>query len=670
MHWRKICFVAACSLSSPLYGWAETSFSIPHASSPTDKQIQEEALYLKEETIGVASRYEQPISRAPSNVYVITDEDIRQSGAPDLPTVLRRIPGLEVMQVTGADFNVSMRGDNQLDSNKLLVMVDGRSVYVDVQGSMFWKSISVTLPEIKRIEVQKGPASVLYGFNAFDGIINIVTKSPEEIKGATAQFGGGAYDTISSAAIYANSFNKLGFRVSYGHDQTQQWRNGSALAYRDNKFNVQTEYTLGSDSKISLSGGLVDVNDFDGNVVDAAVQTGVPDIGHAHAVYERPNFFIRAFWNGYDIDGPITPNPLFAPFLRFTDRNFHSDLRLRGNTYNIETQQGIELGASTRLTAGINYRLNTLSMNFIDRSRTADRLGLYIQGEWKPSHMFQAVGGVRYDLDTFINPTVSPRGSLLFTPVPDHTIRATAAIGYRPPTLFETYQDSLAIISLPAPIPAQPPLNPRGNGSLSPEKIVSYEVEYQGWYVQHRLRARAALFYNHISDLITSGTSGIIQAGGTADIYGGEAGIEFLATKWLNGFGNFAYQEISQALTGTSQRAGPRFKYNAGLRVQWENGLGGEIVYHWVGAATYPLSSAFSMFSDLGVVPPDPYVGNYHLLNMRGAYRFWQEAAVNGYRREAEVAISVFNALNDTHREHPLGDLIGSRVMGWLTVKL
>jgi iron complex outermembrane receptor protein len=82
---------------------------------------------LKEETVSVASRYEQPISEAPSNVYVITDEDIRQSGSPDLPTVLRRIPGIEVMQTTGADFNVSARGDNQLLANKMLVLVDGRS---------------------------------------------------------------------------------------------------------------------------------------------------------------------------------------------------------------------------------------------------------------------------------------------------------------------------------------------------------------------------------------------------------------------------------------------------------------------------------------------------------------------------------------------------------------
>ncbi|MBX3301364.1 MAG: TonB-dependent receptor [Nitrospira sp.] len=670
-------FIVTVSFSAPMLVWigtceAEDLLPLAELRGDAKAEREEELLYLREETVSIAARYEQPISQAPSNVYVITDEDIRRSGASDLPTVLRRIPGLEVMQVTGADFNVSMRGDNQLVSNKLLVMVDGRSIYVDVQGSVFWKAIPVTLPEIKRIEVQKGPASVLYGFNAFDGIINIITKSPEEMKGATAQFGGGAYGTISSAAIYANRYKKLGFRLSYGHDQTQQWRTGSALAYRDNKFNIQTEYALGGESKILFSGGLVNVTDFDGLVSATAIKTGMPALGYAQAGYERPNFFIRAFWNGYDIDGPIIPNPLIAPFLRSTDRNFHSDLMSRGNTYNIEAQQGIELGASTRLTAGINYRHNTLSMNFIDRFRTEDRLGFYVQGEWKPSPMFQATGGLRYDLDTFINPTISPRGSLLFTPVPGHTFRATVAIGYRPPTLFETYQDVLLFITLPPPIPSAPPINTKGSGNLGPEKIVSYEVEYQGWYLQHRLRARAALFYNHLSNLITfSGAphAGPIQAMGIADIYGGEAGIEFLATKWLTGFGNFAYQEIDQTLTGTSQRAGPRFKYNAGLRAQWENGLSGEITYHWVGAATYPLSSAFSMFSAFGVIPPDPYIGNYHLLNLRGAYRFWQEAAAAGYRREAEVAVSVFNALNDVHREHPLGDFIGSRVMGWLTLR-
>ena len=158
IRWATIIATSIWWWCDPLHAGAETSFTIPRASSATERQIQDEALYLKEETVSIASRYEQPISQAPSNVYVITDEDIRQSGASDLPTVLRRIPGLEVMQVTGADFNVSMRGDNQLIANKLLVMVDGRTIYVDVQGAVYWKAIPVTMPVVdSRGNVDGGP---------------------------------------------------------------------------------------------------------------------------------------------------------------------------------------------------------------------------------------------------------------------------------------------------------------------------------------------------------------------------------------------------------------------------------------------------------------------------------------------------------------------------------
>jgi iron complex outermembrane receptor protein len=200
---------------------------------------QQLELLREEETVSIASRYDQPISQAPSNVYVITDEDIRNSGAIDFPTVLRRIPGMEVMQTSGADFNVSVRGDNQLVANKLLVMVDGRSIYVDTQGQVYWKAIPVTLPEIKRIEVLKGPASVLYGFNAFDGIINIITKSAAEMKGITLQFGGGELGTMSSAAIYAGTVGKFGYRLSVG------WRPEVAVSAFNALNDKHKEHPLG-----------------------------------------------------------------------------------------------------------------------------------------------------------------------------------------------------------------------------------------------------------------------------------------------------------------------------------------------------------------------------------------------------------------------------------------
>jgi len=202
---EKIIAVVACLMIVPPQVWAEPSLSIPRASSMTERQIQEEALYLKEETVSIASRYEQPISRAPSDVYVITDEDIRSSGSTDIPTLLRRVPGMEVMQTNAVDFNVSVRGNNQVLANKLLVLVDGRSIYIDQAGNTIWKLLPVTLVEIKRIEVLKGPASAVYGFNAFDGVINIVTKSPEEMKGTTLQVAGGEVGTLLTSVVQAGT---------------------------------------------------------------------------------------------------------------------------------------------------------------------------------------------------------------------------------------------------------------------------------------------------------------------------------------------------------------------------------------------------------------------------------------------------------------------------------
>ena len=654
---------------APSLGYTEES------STQSDQALIPELQLMKEEeTVSIASRYEQPISQAPSNVYVITDEDIRHSGAPDLPTVLRRVPGLEVMQTTGADFNVSARGDNQLTANKMLVLMDGRSIYVDAQGSMYWKMIPVTLPEIKRIEVLKGPASSVYGFNAFDGVINIITKSPEEMKGTTLQFGGGEFGTISSAAIHAEKNGKFGYRLSAGHDQTAQWHDRNALSFRANKFNLQTEYDLSSLSKLKISGGLVDSNRFEGATNELTNSQGKPAQGYAHVVYERPNLFIRGFWNHLTNVSDSVTNPILAPFLLSTDRAGNRLNSTIADTYNLEAQHSVEIGSGHRLTYGANYRHNAFSNNLISQFSREDRLGVYFQGEWLLAPSLSLVTGARYDLNTFINPTISPRVALVYHITPEHTLRAALSVAYRPPTLVETNLDARSQVTV-GPFNSTTIVTPSPN--LSSEQMESYELGYQGWYLKHRLRVRADLFFNHLSDLInfrgtTPGFAGAVNDPGQADIYGGEAGIEFLATNWLSGFANYAYEQIGQSFTDTTRRGAPRSKINAGVRGEWDNGLNGEVVYHYVGAATYPIAASYTAFSPFfppGVTVPDTRVGSYNLLNLRVAYKFWQEKAGAGYMRDAEVALSAYNALNDTHKEHPLGDQIGSRVMGWITVR-
>ena len=644
---------------------------------------EELELLKEEETVSIASRYEQPISQAPSNVYVITDEDIRRSGAPDLPTILRRVPGIEVMQMTGAEFNVGARGDNQPFANKMLVMVDGRSIYVDVQGIVFWKAIPVTLPEIKRIEVLKGPASAMYGFNAFDGVINIITNSPEEMKGTTIQFGGGELGTISSAAVHAGTVGKLGYRLSIGHDQNQQWRDRDALAFRSNKFNVQTEYALSSQSKLSISGGLTDVNRFDGGIGEVVSESTPFSLAYTNVAYERRNFFVRAWWSEFTATPALTVSPGLTGFLSIGDRNGAAAPPFFGHTYNIEAQHTLDLGSTSRFSYGANYRHNSLSSSAIDQFSREDRLGFFVQDEWHATSAFTLIAGVRYDLHTQINATWSPRVALLYQPIDGHTFHVSWSVAYRPPTLFESHQSQLVTTTIPTGLP--PPFPPAfsstvpvsGSTRLDPEQIISYEAGYQGWFWKHRLRIRADLFFNHLSELIgsriaPSGNSEFVNDQGSADIYGGEAGVEFLATNWLSGFANYAYEEIGQSFVGTVRRAAPRSKVNAGLRAEWDNGLSAELAYHYVGATNYPIAQTFTTLANIpttGVVAPSSHLGSYNLLNLRAGYRFWQQKAAASYMRDAEVAVSVFNALNDKHKEHPLGDTIASRVMGWVTVR-
>ncbi len=416
------------------------------AAAESPGGMAEELLLLKEETVSIAARDEQPISEAPSNVYVITDEDIRHSGATDLPTVLRRIPGIEVIQMSGAQFDVSARGDNQPFTNKMLVLVDGRSIYDDIQGEVYWKAIPVTLPEIKRIEVLKGPASSLYGFNAFDGVINIITKSPEKMKGMTLQFRGGEFGTISSAAIQAGTIDKFGYRLSVGRDQNNQWRDRDALAFPSHKFNARTEYSLLTDSRLIVSGGLVDVNRFDGPITGAVSASTTFTDGYADVLYERPDFFVRSYWRGFNPSSDFGFNPQLSPFFRSSDLNGKTTGDLFANTYNVDAQHSVELPKANHLTYGVNCRHNSVSSNFVDQYSQEDRLGFFLQDEWRVTQSLTAVAGARYDLHTEMNPTISPRVALLYSAARDHTFRLAISVAYRPPTLFETHVSEMTTV--------------------------------------------------------------------------------------------------------------------------------------------------------------------------------------------------------------------------------
>src|SRR5436190_5198190 len=137
------------------------------------------------------SKRTQKVADAAAAIFVITQDDIRRSGASSIPEALRMVPGLEVAQSDASTWAISARGFNSTSANKLLVLMDGRSVYAPIFSGVFWDIQDTTLEDIDRIEVIRGPAGTLWGANAVNGVINIITKSAQDTQGLLLYGGGG-----------------------------------------------------------------------------------------------------------------------------------------------------------------------------------------------------------------------------------------------------------------------------------------------------------------------------------------------------------------------------------------------------------------------------------------------------------------------------------------------
>src|SRR5271168_5227899 len=153
-----------------------------------------------------ASKKEQKISQVAAAIYVITQEDIRRSGATNIPDLLRMVPGLDVAQINANSWAISSRGFNLQFTDKLLVLIDGRAVYTPLLGGVNWDTQDVPLEDIDRIEVIRGPGATLWGANAVNGVINVATKRAADTQGGLVTAGGGTEGQVLGTAQYGGTF--------------------------------------------------------------------------------------------------------------------------------------------------------------------------------------------------------------------------------------------------------------------------------------------------------------------------------------------------------------------------------------------------------------------------------------------------------------------------------
>jgi iron complex outermembrane receptor protein len=160
-----------------------------------------------------ASHKEQRAADVPASVDVITQEDIRRSGMTTVPELLRLVPGVQVAQINSNKWAVTVRGFNNLFADKLLVLVDGRTVYDRLNSGLFWESLDIPLDQIDRIEIIRGPGGATWGANAVNGVINIVTKSAASLPGGAVSIGAGTFDGVHAAARYGGTLGGVAYRV-------------------------------------------------------------------------------------------------------------------------------------------------------------------------------------------------------------------------------------------------------------------------------------------------------------------------------------------------------------------------------------------------------------------------------------------------------------------------
>ena len=190
--------------------WADSP-EVDEGGSATLKHLSLEQLGDVEVT--TASKEPEQVWQTPAAIYVLTQDDIRRSGATSIPEVLRLVPGVEVARINSNSWAVGIRGFGSSFSKSVLVMIDGRSVYTRLYAGVYWDVQNVLLEDVERIEVIRGPGATIWGSNAVNGVINIITKSAERTRGAYAAGGGGTIDQGTGAVRYGDQYGRVNYRA-------------------------------------------------------------------------------------------------------------------------------------------------------------------------------------------------------------------------------------------------------------------------------------------------------------------------------------------------------------------------------------------------------------------------------------------------------------------------
>lgn len=428
-----------------------------------------------------ASRKEQRTEDVAAAVFVITREDIRRSGMTTLPDLLRMAPGVDVAQINASKWAVSARGSNALFANKLLVLVDGRTVYTRIFSGVIWEGLHLLLDDIERIEVIRGPGAALWGANAVNGVINIVTRSAADTQGGLAQIGAGR-DGTGGAVRYGGTRGGAHYRV-FG-----QWgqRNDSVLASGTAAGDPSHSLTTGFRADwTARPGSFMVAGDVSADQthglwfnLNPATQAGEPisrQSSDAHGAR------VLGRWVHTRPDGGSLQVQSFVE----VDRRNETIGDYRRHVFDVDGQYQASVGSRHAIVAGAGYRHMSdevrahTGLAFTPPDDTAALVTAFVQDEIALFDSRLALTlGTQVQHDTFAGAGLQPNVRALWKGLPRQRIWGAMSRALRTPSLYER---NIRVDVPPMPTASGLPLSVTilGNPTARTETVIDVEAGYR-----------------------------------------------------------------------------------------------------------------------------------------------------------------------------------------------
>lgn len=485
----------------------------PYAFANTEQEgdtyLDMDLQQLMEIIITSAAKKPQKVKDTPAAAFVITQDDIRKSGVTTVADALAMAPGLYVAKISNSRWSISSRGFPGFTSNKLLILIDGKSVYMPTYSGTFWEEQLVMLEDVDRIEIIRGPGGTLWGANAVNGVINIITKKAKDTQGNLVRAGAGTEEKAMAAGRAGMKFGDSTYGrlfISYNNHDSNSTSQPASNAGLSNASDGWSSGQLGGridgaiDSKKSwtIQG---DIYKIDGDQLTYPLwKEGVPYPGTEVQPLDLSGGSILTRW-----EQEFQQNEKFSAQFYFFNRNRSEEFYEQTlSTFDIDLQYDFPLTPRNNVTlgAGIRWDIADFDQTFMMALKdTTDTLySVFIEDEITlfPNTLWLTIG-TKYEHNDYTGCEWQPSGKLLYIPAIDHSVWLSVSRAVRTPSFLEN-SGTLTLGVYPGENDRIQTAQIKGDSNFGSEEVIAYEAGYR-WKIFSNMSLDLAAFYNDYDDI-------------------------------------------------------------------------------------------------------------------------------------------------------------------------